>query len=307
VDPDLTASLHWICLKEAHEFRAPLRHFSGTRTCPLCEARALAAWCCTSWGGASGGSASLHGPRHVQWMPHQCRYVALITDGSLCSRVCPKFVSNRSIGIRHRCTESVPTEPSVDPPRRLPESLPLELPNSMSIMMQIGWRCGQGHDYSTYERFWCLNDRGDGAQLIVQGTHKTHKAFDKRVCVQCLRGGQQELLHKARAEMQLESVCAAMRARSTEGVQSLGSAEAECGRVLSLPPNADPADVLGLPPRFGTEAARRRFRCLAKMLHPDRCALPRASGAMQLVSEAMQAIERQWAGVGPARSASSSF
>jgi len=264
---------------------------------PAVRGAHIATLSCSHWGGT-------------------CRYVALLTDVKLCDHI-----------TRSQKYRTAYLAPGVDPPALQHGEVTQvpELPGGTSALFQVGWRCPAGHDYSTYERYMYLaNAFNRPARLLTQGTSANDRGFDKRLCLECIRRSQQELLQKARADMERnEERCeesgsrrhewggaahgddpyAPTRARSAESKASLGSAEDECRRLLALPPRAPPAEVLRLPSRVGAEEVRRQFRALAKMLHPDKCGLPRASEAMQIVSEAVQALERQL-GVLPARATS---
>jgi curved DNA-binding protein CbpA len=50
------------------------------------------------------------------------------------------------------------------------------------------------------------------------------------------------------------------------------------------------ADALGLPPHPTADAAKRAFRLLAKAIHPDKCAVPRATDAFQRIQRAYQRL-----------------
>ena len=70
------------------------------------------------------------------------------------------------------------------------------------------------------------------------------------------------------------------------------SAETECARILTLPPRTAPLLILGLREEHwpSAEDIKRRYRLLAKMLHPDRCGLPRSDEAFKLVNEAFRLL-----------------
>ena len=84
--------------------------------------------------------------------------------------------------------------------------------------------------------------------------------------------------------------------------QSVGSAEAECARVLQLPVSASARAVLGLAggraeasPEALVEQARKRFRQLAVRLHPDKWlgAEGQSEDAFKRVCQALRLIERE--------------
>jgi hypothetical protein len=77
------------------------------------------------------------------------------------------------------------------------------------------------------------------------------------------------------------------------GDESVGSAEAECARILACSAHATPLAVLGLREAGhpSIEDVRRRFRHLAMRLHPDKCSLPRADEAFKRASEAVRLLD----------------
>jgi hypothetical protein len=70
-----------------------------------------------------------------------------------------------------------------------------------------------------------------------------------------------------------------MRASSEPGTR----AEREVARILRLPASAAAVQVLELPAAHSAEEARRRFHRLARLIHPDKCQLPRAEEAFKRV------------------------
>jgi len=50
------------------------------------------------------------------------------------------------------------------------------------------------------------------------------------------------------------------------------------------------ADALGLQPHPTADAAKRAFRLLAKVIHPDKCCAPRATDAFQRIQRAYQKL-----------------
>ena len=144
---------------------------------------------------------------------------------------------------------------------------------------------------------------------IPRAAHGVLNAYGRK-CIECLKVSQRQQLQQARVDMEARKAAAEelvpRRAVSADTAPALGSVDFECARIVALPPHAEPSQVLRLPPRHGVEEARRRFRHLALMLHPDKCMLDRAEEAFKAISAAMRLIEQRAGGgpAPPARSAS---
>uniref|UniRef100_A0A7S4BUW2 J domain-containing protein n=1 Tax=Chrysotila carterae TaxID=13221 RepID=A0A7S4BUW2_CHRCT len=115
-----------------------------------------------------------------------------------------------------------------------------------------------------------------------------------KACSRCMADEQKEMLRSAahrfyaKEGKHARGACAATNHAS--GVDGGFDAAFECQRVLRLPDLALPAHVLGLPHAFDPAAARKRFRQLARVLHPDKCPLPNAETAFKRINDAFQAV-----------------
>ena len=90
------------------------------------------------------------------------------------------------------------------------------------------------------------------------------------------------------------AAAASAAAKANAPPLELGTAEGEIVRILACGPNASALEVLGwAEPRARPplDDVRKRYRQLAKSLHPDKCDVPKCADAFKRVSEAMTSME----------------
>jgi hypothetical protein len=170
-----------------------------------------------------------------------------------------------------------------------------------SCWFEVTFRCQLGHRWKTNER---LVTRGysvhfSRSEVKSTGHYRSSEAFPSYRCPDCQVRAQQQLLRSAAVRMhQLEGVLLPARASPapSRGASSAPpeSAAIHIERLLKLGPTASARQVLGLPAgaAFDLAAAKRQFRTLALLLHPDKCDLPNAGDAFKRVLDAFASIEK---------------
>ena len=309
--PNILGGLRWRCA-EGHCFHATYRQLSlyPAQLCPRCRVVELAALAAKVRGGS-------------------CVYATFIRSDSIISEV--QRGKQKSYGAIKRPPKGPPPEPPVatDEPelldrrhdphdlRRQPSTLvvqvipsrpapPRPVPSrpilSSTLVVQVGWRCPAGHEWATYER---LGVNGQ-AQL---GLHPPRQApLDYRACSTCMRERQQSLFDSARASVERAPPerdggggAPPPPAAADVALPKIGTAREELARILALPPSAHPEVVLGLPAGVSTTAARRRYRQLARLIHPDKCLLLGTEEAFKRLGAALQRLDSPLVGSAGAR------
>ena len=156
------------------------------------------------------------------------------------------------------------------------------------------WKCKAGHEWTSIERIFGGPPNRGGKPSAAPRIAAPTDADGSRRCAACDAEGQKRLFASAarsyysRAAGGPQVPSAEQNAPSAEPSAEL-SPDAECQRVLALPASAPPTLVLGLGARAAdcpADEARRRYRRLARLLHPDKCDLPRAEEAFKRVQSA---------------------